>query len=137
MIGGGTDTEYEKWRFKFEDEEIAFGDYLKTATFEDLAFLLIFIYKEKHPAITRLMFRLFEEYHHPSQGSTVYDKPYRNDIIMASTINKNGDLLDDLLMEYEEYEKSIYFEFTEDVSNDIVEDALGDLVYAKTTDILR
>lgn len=131
MIGGGTDVEEQKWRAKFENEELAFGNFLTSCKFKELIEILVLIYSKKHPNFLRIVFELFENHERLNQLQTMYIDHYRADLIKVVDEILTGELVDDLLMEYEVYEKSIYFEFSEEVPVDVVEGALEGLTYEK------
>jgi hypothetical protein len=134
MIGGGTDVKKEEWHSRFEDEEIIFGNFLTSCDFKELIEILVVSYAKKHPNFLRIVFELFETLERSDKLCTKYIKPYRTDLIKAVDEIFTGELVDDVLMEYEVYEKSIYFEFTENIPADIVEEALEGLTYEKYTE---
>jgi hypothetical protein len=108
-----------------------FGEFIRNCSFEELIQSIIKIYKKKHPNFSRIIFKLFEKHINKNEFKIVYLNPKRTEVIKATVEYLFGDLIDDVLIKYEVYEKSIHFEFTKEIPVDLVDGVLEGLVYEK------
>lgn len=133
---------------KFDWDENHFDDYIRGCSFEELIYVMIYIYKNKFPrsvfhfAISldskkeNLLSYVSKNKRTISENKFFYDKFLRKDVIAMSTQHHEEEYSDEESIEKywkgESYMRNLFLEFNQEVPIHIIDKALEGKEYTKT-----